>query len=186
MSQVNHQKKRNLMALLLENWVKNDFDWGSTGLLSGLDKCSHKHITSLFDWIMENNQTNYRLLLPIVRRVFSKLKDEIEQRLKSEPIYLESKYDFIIMHGSTSLIASKMVYYLIDLKKLIKDFNKTVSTIKYLRDSFPNLDSELAFCQIFSENQSLPILNKLKFGLKDLIVEVNRIEKIDQITNGLE
>lgn len=172
---------------LIDTWRKSkDFDWKSTGLLDGLEKDSCRSISALFDWVMMNHPNNYQLILPIIRRIFSRISGEITNRLKSEPIYLESKWDFIIRYGGISDLSSKIIFHLIDLEKLVRDFDNSIDTIKHLKNNFPNLDSEAEFCQIFSENQSVPILKKLQLGIEPIVKEVIRVEKIDQITNGLE
>lgn len=186
MFQASHQKKENSMELINVWRNSKDFNWESTGLLKGLEKESHRTVGALFDWVMMNCPNNYQLILPIIRRIFSRISDEITNRLKSEPTYIESKYDFIIRYGEISNLSSKIICHLIDLEKLVDDFNNCVDTINHLENNFPNLDAEMEFCRIFSENQSAPILEKLKLGIEPLAKEVIRVEKIDQITNGLE
>ncbi len=186
MFQASHQKKENSMELINVWRNSKDFNWESTGLLKGLEKESHRTITALFDWAMMNCPNDYQLILPIIRRIFSSISNEITSRLKSEPIYLESKYDFIIRHGEIHNLSSKIIFHLINLEKLVRDFNNSIDIIKTLENNFPNLDAEMEFCKIFSENQSAPILEKLQLGIEPLIKEVVRVEKINQITNGLE
>lgn len=186
MSQASHQKKENSMELINVWRNSKDFNWESTGLLKGLGKESHRTIGALFDWVMMNHPNNHQLILPIIRRIFSSISSEITNKLKSESIYLESNYDFIIRYGEVHNLSSRIIFHLIDLEKLVRDFNNSIDTIKTLENNFPNLDAEMEFCKIFSENQSAPILEKLQLGIEPLIKEVIRVEKIDQITNGLE
>lgn len=170
---------------LINVWRNSkDFNWESTGLLKGLEKESHRTIGALFDWVMMNHPNNHQLILPIIRRIFSRISDEITNRLKSEPI--KPRHDFIIRYGEISNLSSRIIFHLIDLEKLVRDFNNSIDTIKTLENNFPNLDAEMEFCKIFSENQSAPILEKLQLGIEPLIKEVIRVEKIDQIINGLE
>lgn len=163
------------MKEFIKMYKENRFrysDWLYTGFLSALSSEQEPQVIELFEkgmqYVLKNDIDDKRnqLILPIIRRVYTSL------------------FDSKSMHNFVDAKNKLLLYNIIDIDDLIKDFYLLYENIMpYFLLNFKYIDIEAEFCLLFTNNY-IGKLSKEFFenrSGKDILLILTRDNKLKSI-----